>query len=123
MKTLRMVALSSAVIFGIVVGVAGCATTVLVPSPLEKAVASAKTRADHEAVAQTYDQSAATAKREAQKHRDLAAVYHRKPVGRGEGTHDGATSHCESLANLYDKAAEEYMELAKAHRDTAADMK
>lgn len=121
MKTFGMRSLLMVLIFGLVIGSVGCAT-VQIPSPSEKAVASAKTKADHEAVAQSYEGAAATAKTEAQKHRNLAESYHRAPAGRGEGTH-GMASHCENLANLYEKAAEEYMELAKAHGETATDMK
>ncbi len=96
--------------------------TAQMPSPTEKAVASAKTKADHEAIAADYDKAAATAKIEAQKHRNLARFYHGMPVGRGEGGH-GTASHCENLAKLSDQAAAEYLDLAKAHREAAADLK
>jgi hypothetical protein len=92
------------------------------PSPTEKAVAGAKTKADHEAVAADYEKAAAAAKAEAQKHRNLAKFYHGSPVGRGEGTH-GTASHCENLAKLSEKAAEEYTDLAKAHREAATEVK
>lgn len=104
-----------------IVGQIGYATAPT-PSPIEKAVASAKTRADHEAIAADYEKAAATAKAEARKHRNLAKFYHGLPVGRGEGSH-GTASHCENLAKLSEQAAEEYLDLAKAHRETAADMK
>lgn len=122
MKLSRTVLLASIVVSGIVFGSAGCATTVQMPSPLEKAVASAKTKSDHESLAQAYERSAATANAEAQKHRDLAKAYHGRPSARGEGTL-GFASHCEDLASLYEKAAGEYSELAKAHRSTSVDAK
>lgn len=122
MRLSRTVLIASIVVSGIVVGSTGCATTVQMPSPLEKAVASAKTKSDHESVAQAYDQSAATAKAEAQKHRGLAKAYLNRPSARGEGTL-GLASHCENLARLYEKAAEEYLELAKAHRSTGVEAK
>ncbi|MBX9964374.1 MAG: hypothetical protein K2Y35_15040 [Burkholderiales bacterium] len=83
-------------------------------------MARAKTKSDHEALAQAYDRSAATAKVEAQRHRDLAKAYLGTPGARGTGTL-GMASHCENLAGLYDAAAKEYEELAKAHRATAVD--
>lgn len=117
-----MVLVASILMSGIVFGSTGCATTVQMPSPLEKAVASARTRSDHEGVAEAYDRSAATAKAEAQKHRDLAKAYLGTPGARGAGTL-GMASHCENLASLYEKAAEEYLELAKAHRSAGVDAK
>lgn len=122
MRLSRTVLVASIVISGIVFGSAGCATTVQMPSPLEKAVASAKTKSDHEGVAQAYDRSAATAKAEAQKHRDLAKAYLGTPGVRGTGEL-GMASHCENLLSLYEKAAGEYLELAKAHRSTTVDTK
>jgi hypothetical protein len=122
MKLSRTVLVTSIVIAGIVFGSAGCATTVQMPSPLEKAVANAKTKSDHEAVAQAYDRSAATARAEAQKHRDLAKAYLGTPGARGAGAL-GMASHCEDLASLYEEAAGEYLELAKAHRSTTVDTK
>ncbi|MBX9629889.1 MAG: hypothetical protein K2X67_05135 [Burkholderiales bacterium] len=122
MKLSRTVLVTSIVIAGIVFGSAGCATTVQMPSPLEKAVANAKTKSDHEAVAQAYDRSAATARAEAQRHRDLAKAYLGTPGSRGSGAL-GMASHCEDLASLYEKAAGEYSELAKAHRSTSVDAK
>ena len=106
-----------------IVGQVGCATAQTPsPSPTEKAVASAKTKADHEAIAADYEKAAGTAKAEAQKHRNLAKFYHNMPSGRGDGSH-GMASHCENLAKLSDQAAAEYLDLAKAHKETAADMK
>ncbi|MCW5625164.1 MAG: hypothetical protein KIT73_10660 [Burkholderiales bacterium] len=104
-----------------IVGQVGCATA-QTPSPTEKALASAKTKADHEAIAADYEKAAGTAKAEAQKHRNLAKFYHSSPTGRGDGSH-GMASHCENLAKLSDQAAAEYLDLAKAHKETAADMK
>jgi len=113
--------LFSALVFAVAVGQVGMVAA-QTPSPTEKAVAGAKTKTDHEAIAADYEKAAAAAKAEAQKHRNLAKFYHGSPVGRGEGMH-GTASHCENLAKLSDKAAEEYMDLAKAHREAAAEVK
>lgn len=113
--------LFSALVFAVAVGQVGMVAA-QTPSPTEKAVAGAKTKTDHEAIAADYEKAAAAAKAEAQKHRNLAKFYHGSPVGRGEGTH-GTASHCENLAKLSDQAAAEYLDLAKAHKEAAADMK
>lgn len=110
-----------ALVFALAVGEVGVAAA-QTPSPMEKAVAGAKTKADHEAVAADYEKAAAAAKVEAQKHRNLAGFYHGMPTGRGDGGH-GMASHCENLAKLSDQVAAEYLALAKAHREGAAELK
>jgi len=86
---------------------------------LERKVMSAKTPADHEAIAADYDKQAEAALKNAQSHRNLAKFYHANPVGRGEGTH-GTASHCEKLAKSFEASAASFKELAAAHREAAA---
>lgn len=104
-----------------ILGQSGCVTAPG-PAPTEMAVANAKTKSDHEAIAAGYEKAAAAATEVSRKHRVLAKSYHGMTVGRGEGGH-GMASHCEKLADLYQKAAQENLELAKLHKETAADMK
>lgn len=87
---------------------------------IEQRIASAHTRADHEAIAAYYDQQAATARASADKHRRLAAAYTAQPPGgRGGG---GMASHCRQLATTYEGAAATYEQMAGEHRQMAASM-
>lgn len=121
MKKLDIGSVFFATVLAVIVGYAGIAGAEK-PSSMEKLVSVAKTKADHEAIVAGYEKAAADATVEEKKHRNLASFYHGSPIGRGEGTH-GSASHCENLASLYKKAAEENMALAKAHKEAAEDMK
>ena len=121
MKRFGIRSLLSAMTLAMVMGSVGVANA-QTPSPTEKAVATAKTKGDHEAIAAAYEKAAVSAKADAKKHRDLGEAYHRSSMDRGGGSH-GMASHCEKLATLYDQAAEENLALAKAHKEAAADIK
>ncbi len=61
---------------------------------LEKAVAGAKTQADHEAIASHYAKEAATAKDKAAEHRRLAENYRTLSVS-GRGQLPPTENHCQ----------------------------
>ena len=84
---------------------------------LEKAVAGAKTPADHEAIASYYDKEGTTAKAKATEHLKLAAAY-RNLAGKGQFAMEG---HCQRLAQNYESVATENTALAAAHRQMAQD--
>lgn len=87
--------------------------------PMEQWVASAKTRADHEALAAHYEQEAQMLQQKAEEHRKSAQTYSGSVYGGKLGA--VAASHCLALARNYQRAAEENLELAKLHRQMAAE--
>ena len=81
-------------------------------------VEQAKTAADHEAIAARYDQLAAEAKKEAERHRKMEKSY---AVGASTGR-VGLTpmpQHCTAIAKRYEGMAAEYTAMAAAHREMA----
>lgn len=84
---------------------------------LEKMIASAKTAADHEAIAAQYEHVAEEAKAKSEKHHDMGEVY--KKAGGYLIVKQHIDAHCNSLANLYKKVAKENEVLAKAHHAMA----
>jgi hypothetical protein len=88
-------------------------------------VQSAKTPADHEAIAAYYDGKAAAATKDAAYHRQMGQSY--KSLAGGAGGKGYATSampqHCDAIAKAADTEAEQYKAMAKAHRDLAKSAK
>ena len=86
---------------------------------------SAKTAADHEAIATYYDGKAAAATKDAAYHRQMGQSY--KGIVGGAAGKGYATSampqHCEAIAKAADSEAEQYKAMAKAHRDLAKSAK
>jgi hypothetical protein len=90
---------------------------------LEK-VRSAKTPADHEAIAEYYDEQAAAAKKSADLHRKMADSY--KAGGTSIGKGGGPVplpQHCQQLAKMYDQEAAHYQAMADTHRELAKHVK
>jgi hypothetical protein len=85
---------------------------------LEKAIAGAKTPADHEAIASYYDREAATAKDKAAEHRRLAETY-RTLAASGRAPLQPMGIHCQQLAQTYESAAADNVALAAGHRQMA----
>ena len=86
-----------------------------------EAVEKASTPADHEALAAEYDQQAVDARKEAEKHRSMAAAY-ASGVKYGKVGHSGKGSmklHCERLAEHYESLAKDAESLAALHRQLA----
>lgn len=88
---------------------------------LEKMISSAKTAADHEAIATEYEHAAAEAKASSEKHHAMGEAY--KKAGGALVAKQHIDMHCESLAKLYAKAAKENEALAKAHKHMAMEVK
>ncbi len=86
----------------------------------EAQIAAARTPADHEAIAKSYDADAAAAEATASKHETMARAYH----SAGGPKKTGPTStvrHCERLVRSYTDAAADYRALAAEHRSMAQD--
>ncbi len=82
---------------------------------LDQMIASAKTRAEHEAIAAFYEQQVLDATKKASIHRRTAETYRSlkipKPVYMAE--------MCDGIAAMWDKIAADNSKLAKAHEDMA----
>ncbi len=88
-------------------------------------VQSAKTAADHEAIAKHYDEEAAEATKEAAAHRRMGEAYKGMSggtTGKGYGV-SAMPQHCETLAKAYDSEAEHYKGMAQTHRELAKTVK
>jgi hypothetical protein len=93
----------------------GAQQSVVTDDNLDQMIASAKTPADHNALAVFYEQQAADAKKKADLHRRIAETYRRlkipKPVYMAE--------MCDGIAAMWDKIAADDSKLAKAHQNIA----
>lgn len=87
----------------------------------EAQIASAKTPADHEAIAQSYDADAAAAQAEASKHEAMARAYQSAGGPKKSGP-NSMERHCDRLAKSYTDAAADYRALAAEHRSMAQDV-
>ncbi len=74
-------------------------------------VDSAKTPADHEAIAKMYDDQGAKATAQAAEHTKMAESYAKIP------RLSEMTSHCQRLASFYKSAAEDYKAMAIMERE------
>ena len=81
---------------------------------------TAKTPADHEAIAKYYDEQAAEAKKKAELHRKMAASYTTggTPIGKG-GFKVPFPQHCLALAKEFDDEAAHYTAMADMQRELA----
>lgn len=82
---------------------------------LDQAITSAKTPADHEAIAAYYEQEAVGAKKKADLHRREAESYRKlniaKPVG--------MANMCDRIVAMWDKISADNLKLAKDHHEMA----
>lgn len=99
-------------IFGLV---AACAEMNPYPMDMDLAVQNATTKADHEALAERYEEAAEEMREKAQEHKKLLRQYEAKSYLYGRQAED-LKAHCQRLIDVYEKAAEENMSMAKMHR-------
>ena len=116
MNVTRMASLSAALLLAMGVAVPLRATAADVD--IVQKIETAKTAADHEAIASYYDAQAAAAKSNAEMHRKMASTY---KVGgtAGKGVTVDLPQHCQNLAKESDEEAANFAALAKAHREMA----
>jgi hypothetical protein len=93
----------------------GCAERQLVNNPSTATIDIAKTPADHEAIAKTYEDEAARVSKEADTHQELARIY----KGTTRGAYATMSGHCAALAKEYRAAAKENIELAALQHQLA----
>ena len=83
-------------------------------------IETAKTRADHEALAAFYEQEAKTAQAKAEEHKEMSKSYSK--IGHLVEKHN-ILQHCDRLIKNYQDAAKENLALAKLQRELAAKAK
>jgi hypothetical protein len=110
MKTKLLITLLLA--FGLL---AACAEMNPHPMDMTQAVQNAETKADHEALAQHYEEAAKEMQLKVDEHKKLLSQYESKSYRYGRQAQD-FKAHCQRLINVYEKAAEENLEMAKMHR-------
>jgi len=96
-------------------------------SNLPEMIATAKTPADHEALAAWYEQQADAAKKQVALHERMIERYEIAPYAEYyKGTHHdtpGFVMQCEALIRANQQAEKDFMALAALHRQMAADAK
>jgi hypothetical protein len=89
---------------------------------MTQAVQSAKTGSDHAALAKHYEDAAKEMRAKAGEHKKLLAQYEAKKSLYGKYAQT-LISHCQGLVRIYEQAAAENMDMAKSHREMAAEIK
>ncbi len=85
------------------------------PMDMSQAVQSAESKADHEALAQHYEEAAKEMQLKVEEHKKLLNQYQSKGYLYGRQAED-LKAHCQRLIDVYEKAAEENLSMAKLHR-------
>jgi len=90
------------------------------PMDMSVAVQSARTSADHQALADHYEAVARDMKNKAEEHRQILAQFRKDPHDYPK-TYKGGSfeAHCKRLIDLYERAAEANRDMAEDHRQMA----
>lgn len=94
---------------------AGAQQAVVTDDNLDQMITSAKTPADHEAIAAFYEQEATDAKKNADLHRRTAETYRKMDIAKPVGM----ANMCDNVTAMWDKISADTEKLAKAHRAMA----
>lgn len=86
---------------------------------MEEQIQSARSGADHEAIAAQYDAEAKGLLAQAEQHDRMGKLYRGMELGGGKGPK--FAGHCEAMAANLRTAAGQNEELAQLHRDLAAE--
>lgn len=86
---------------------------------MSEAIHNAKSKADHEAVAQHYEEVAKEMQNKVEEHKKILSEYQRRPWVFGRQVATGYGVHCENLIRIYSQAAEENRKMAEMHRELA----
>ena len=93
----------------------GCSEMNPHPMDMSQAVQSATSKADHEALAKHYEDTAKELQLKADEHKKLLSQYQAKSYLYGKQA-QSIENHCDVLINSYEKAAEANLNMAKLHR-------
>jgi len=108
---------ASVVAVGLVLSVTTPFAIVQAADVTEAQVAAARTAADHEAIAASYDAEAKAAEGKAADHESMAKAY--TGASGMKGGRQAMVSHCDRLVTEYRAAAKEYRAMAAEHREMA----
>ena len=109
---------SAAVLLLAGIALSGCAAIATAPSPaLQQRIETARTRADHEALAKYYADQAAAARGKVAEHRQMATGY-QGMVGGGRGG-GSMPAHCNAIASSFEGIAAQFDGMAAGHRQMA----
>lgn len=87
-------------------------------------IQTAKTRADHEAIASVYEQQARADRAAANEHRRMEKLYKAFSEADPMWSSSGQTpEHCQNLAAIYQQAAQGHDALAELHRQVASSVR
>lgn len=86
--------------------------------PTPEAIENAKTAADHNAIAQAYDDQAKSLRAQAELHERMGTLY--GSAASYKGVVAGMVNHCNQLTTSFNKAADQAEAMAKMHRQLAA---
>ncbi|MFA6164854.1 MAG: hypothetical protein WC685_15665 [Methylobacter sp.] len=95
--------------------VAACAEMNPHPMDMSQAVQNATSKEDHEALAKHYEEAAKEMQLKVEEHKKLLSQYESKSYLYGKQAED-LKAHCRRLIDVYEKAVEENLEMAKMHR-------
>lgn len=95
--------------------VSGCAETNPHPMDMSQAIQDAKTKADHEALAQHYEDTAKEMQLKVDEHKTLLSKYESHAYLYGRQAED-LKAHCRNLITIYQNAVDANMSMAKMHR-------
>jgi len=98
---------------------AGCAQQNPHPMDMTTAIQGAKTKTDHEALAEHYEQTASEMRQKADEHKKILKDFLEHKYLYAKLAVTGFQGHCEKLIRLYDEAADSNLEMAKLHRKMA----
>jgi hypothetical protein len=113
MKTKLLITLLLA--FGLL---AACAEKNPHPMDMSQAVQSAASKADHEALAEHYDEAANEMQLKVDEHKKLLDQYQSHSYLYGRQAED-LKAHCQELINVYEKAVIANKKMAEMHRNMA----
>jgi hypothetical protein len=94
---------------------AACAEMNPHPMNMDLALQNAKTKEDHEALAEHYEKAAEDMQEKAKEYTKLLSQYESKSFLYGRQAED-LKAHSQKLVDVYEKAAEENLRMAKMHR-------
>jgi hypothetical protein len=87
---------------------------------IDQMIATAKTPADHEAIATYYEKEAQEARQKEAQHKEFSKSYSTIPVLKTKGS---AVAHCDAIAKKYADIAKDNEALAKMHKEMAKSAK
>jgi hypothetical protein len=85
------------------------------PMDMSQSVQNAESKADHEALAQHYEAAAKEMQLKVDEHKKLLGQYEANSYLYGRQAED-IKAHCQRLIDVYEKAVDENLSMAKLHR-------